>query len=917
MADSDIRVKLTLTGSQAFSKNLAAVTKQTKQFGKDLKNTGDAALKFGANIAKIGAAVAVGLGGAATRFAEFEQDFTAVVTLLDDTSFANLPLEQGIDGLREGVLALRGASGETFDNLNDGLFNLISAGVPAAQALESLKVATDLALAGVTDTAIAVDGITTALGAFGDEAGDATDISEKFFAAQKAGKTTIEELSSSVGLVAATAQSAGVNFEELLGSVSSATVAGIRTNAAFTGLKAAIANIQKPTADAEKEAERLGITFDATALRSKGLIGLFEEVTSSANFNSDSFIKLFGSVEALNFANAALAGEGLTRTRDILGDITDETGRATTFQNALTESQKTLSFQFRRFVGIIDSVVVGIGQRLSPAFGKFLQFASGLIETFRPAVLGFFDLVGAALESLADRLLANQDTIQKSIAQFLTDIGSVADEVGATIEKIFTVLRPVVTFVLSVLGQLSEQFLGISLTAAAVVIAFLKLTGGLRLMAAVAQLVISSFLLLVTLLTNVLAPLVIGLAGRFATLGLGLINLIKTVGLLRLAWIGFLTLGIGLALNELVVRTVGWNAVLGDITSVLSNLGKIGSVAMNLILFAVLAVVEAYNSLLVKLAEVGNFFGIVSDEGVAAIKAQQKAAGEAIVEISNRVTEAGRLIDDKLAGAGERTATEFGNVKDKVTEASDEFAKIIAEAEKAAGQFQNLSDQAQGVGTDLAKLTEESEKLAQVEPAAGSILSDENINKEVGVEVKFDARTDPALVKLIEQIDSNGQINIQANIQGQGAGNDLPTGGDFVRIFSEPLRRAAGGFISGKGTSTSDSIPSMLSSGEFVMKAKAVRKFGTDFMHMINHGTVPKFADGGLVDAMSQRSQGLVPIASGVSGGGPAKTQRPLNLILPDGRVVKTNTDESTAKRLERDMRKSSLSKPAELPAWY
>ena len=134
MAESDIRVKLTLTGTQNFSKNLAAISKQTKAFGTALRNTGDAAVRFGANIAKIGAAAATGLGAAATRSGAFEEDFTAVVTLLDDSSFANLPLEQGIEGLREGVIALRSESGESFENLNNGLFNLISAGVPAAEA---------------------------------------------------------------------------------------------------------------------------------------------------------------------------------------------------------------------------------------------------------------------------------------------------------------------------------------------------------------------------------------------------------------------------------------------------------------------------------------------------------------------------------------------------------------------------------------------------------------------------------------------------------------------------------------------------------------------------------------------------------------------------------------------------------------
>ena len=73
---------------------------------------------------------------------------------------------------------------------------------------------------------------------------------------------------------------------------------------------------------------------------------------------------------------------------------------------------------------------------------------------------------------------------------------------------------------------------------------------------------------------------------------------------------------------------------------------------------------------------------------------------------------------------------------------------------------------------------------------------------------------------------------------------------------------ATGGFIRGAGTSTSDSIPAMLSNGEYVISADSVRKYGTNFMNAVNDGTftqiplgVPKFADGGFVgDTVSEET---------------------------------------------------------------
>ena len=47
-----------------------------------------------------------------------------------------------------------------------------------------------------------------------------------------------------------------------------------------------------------------------------------------------------------------------------------------------------------------------------------------------------------------------------------------------------------------------------------------------------------------------------------------------------------------------------------------------------------------------------------------------------------------------------------------------------------------------------------------------------------------------------------------------------------------------GGFITGPGSSTSDSIPAMLSRGEYVVKASSVSKYGLDFMNALNQQRV-------------------------------------------------------------------------------
>lgn len=59
---------------------------------------------------------------------------------------------------------------------------------------------------------------------------------------------------------------------------------------------------------------------------------------------------------------------------------------------------------------------------------------------------------------------------------------------------------------------------------------------------------------------------------------------------------------------------------------------------------------------------------------------------------------------------------------------------------------------------------------------------------------------------------------------------------------------AGGGAIHGAGTGTSDSIPAMLSNGEYVLSAKTTKRLGTPFLNAINSGRLPGYATGGIVE---------------------------------------------------------------------
>jgi hypothetical protein len=71
-----------------------------------------------------------------------------------------------------------------------------------------------------------------------------------------------------------------------------------------------------------------------------------------------------------------------------------------------------------------------------------------------------------------------------------------------------------------------------------------------------------------------------------------------------------------------------------------------------------------------------------------------------------------------------------------------------------------------------------------------------------------------------------------------------------IAAFQNRLSQlASGGFVSGPGTPTSDSIPALLSDGEYVIKAASVNKFGKGFLDNINAGKLPGYKKGGMINA--------------------------------------------------------------------
>lgn len=329
--------------------------------------------------------------GAAQESSRFQTAIAEVGTLLSDRS--------GIPQLTQDVKALALEFGGSATTQAKAYYQVVSAGAEqGAEANRILAQSNKLAIAGVADLTVSADGLTSALNAYGAGAEEAERYSDAFFATVREGKTTVGELAGSIGQVAPIASQAGVEIEELTGTIATLTKGGVATAQAANQVRAILSAVIKPTSQASKVAEDLGIQFDLAAVRSKGLAGFLADVAEKTGGSEEAMAKLFGRVEGLQ-AVLALTGNQAADFRDVLESVANAAGET---ERAFAQMQDTPAQRMARYQAATEQLRFALGDlitALSPVLellGELVQALTRLPEPLKAVAAGLIAVLAVA-----------------------------------------------------------------------------------------------------------------------------------------------------------------------------------------------------------------------------------------------------------------------------------------------------------------------------------------------------------------------------------------------------------------------------------------------------------------------------------------------------------------------------------------
>lgn len=341
--------------------------------------------------AALGATAA--LAGIATSIkfaADFEKGMKEVATLSKD-------VEANLTGISDEVLKLSSEMGIDAVEAAGAMYQAISAGVPAQNAVEFLEIASKAAIGGVTDLETAVDGITSVLNAFKMETSDASKVSDIMFTAVKLGKTTFEELSASVFNVAPIAAAAGVSFEEVAAAIALMTAQGTPTSVATTQIRAGIQGLLKPTEELTELAKKWGFENMQALISSEGLTAALGEVVNATQGNIGEMTKMLGSIEAVQAA-LVLTGDAGEDMWKVFEQMATSAGAT---QEAFDLMSSSVSFKFAKMSETVKNFMITIGTQLLPIVNKILDAITPVIAKMSEWISAHPKLAGAIVAAIA------------------------------------------------------------------------------------------------------------------------------------------------------------------------------------------------------------------------------------------------------------------------------------------------------------------------------------------------------------------------------------------------------------------------------------------------------------------------------------------------------------------------------------
>jgi len=296
-----------------------------------------------------------------------------------------------VQSFERDILKMAGNVARSPLELADAMYFISSAGIRGAEAVDVLKESAKAAAAGLGETKVIADALTSVINAYGEGNYSAARAADVLTAAVKEGKVEADQLAPSLGKVLPIAATFGATFEDVSAGMASLTRTGTTAGTAAIYLRQVMSQLLKPAKAAKDELYAAGTSAEEVRknVQEHGLLDALSMLNAKlggtdATVAVSGLTKVFGNVRALQ-AVLSLLGPNLEENRRIFEQVGMSAGDAAEAFRVYTE---TADYKFKQAISSSQTALIGLGNSLMPFATGLMQMASVLTG----AVGGFFRL---------------------------------------------------------------------------------------------------------------------------------------------------------------------------------------------------------------------------------------------------------------------------------------------------------------------------------------------------------------------------------------------------------------------------------------------------------------------------------------------------------------------------------------------
>lgn len=239
---------------------------------------------------------------AAVSGAAFKTQMDFEASLSKITGLVGVAADQVAEWKQE-ILDMAPAVRKGPKELADALFFVTSAGIRGKEAMEVLEMSAKAASAGLGETKVVADLVTSAMNAYGTANLSASQATDILVSAVREGKAEADQLAASMGMVLPIASAMGVSFDQVGAAQAAMTRTGTTAATSATQLKSILNGLLKPSLDADKALGKMGTSAAQLrkTIREDGLITALGDIKGlTAEYGEEMMAKVFPNIRALS-----------------------------------------------------------------------------------------------------------------------------------------------------------------------------------------------------------------------------------------------------------------------------------------------------------------------------------------------------------------------------------------------------------------------------------------------------------------------------------------------------------------------------------------------------------------------------------------------------------------------------------------